>query len=112
MTGKQTKKNYQCKTFSCVRFIRPGDNFWCSLLTQGEGFHNYHHAFPWDYKTSEWGIHGNSFTTTIIDFMATIGWAYDLKVASEKLVIRTKQNRGEETYSFEKNENTIGLAKM
>lgn len=26
------------------------DNWWVSLLTFGEGYHNYHHAFPRDYR--------------------------------------------------------------
>ena len=31
------------------------DNWWVSLLTFGEGYHNYHHAFPRDYRNgSKW----------------------------------------------------------
>ena len=43
-----------------------------SLLALGEGFHNYHHTFPYDYSTSEWGLQFN-MTTAFIDFMAGIG---------------------------------------
>ena len=43
-----------------------------SVLAMGEGFHNYHHTFPYDYSTSEWGQRLN-LTTAFIDFMALIG---------------------------------------
>ena len=41
------------------------DSFVTALLTLGEGYHNYHHAFPWDYRNgvalfsydpTKWGI--------------------------------------------------------
>ena len=43
-----------------------------SVVALGEGFHNYHHTFPYDYSTSEWG-HRINLTTAFIDFMALIG---------------------------------------
>ena len=49
-----------------------------SLLAWGEGFHNYHHTFPYDYSTSEWGLRLN-VTTRFIDTMAWLGQAYDLR---------------------------------
>lgn len=52
----------------------------------GEGWHNYHHVFPWDYKTAEVGIYRYNFSAAFIDFMAKIGWAYDLKSVPEKIV--------------------------
>ncbi|XP_047989389.1 acyl-CoA Delta-9 desaturase-like [Leguminivora glycinivorella] len=59
----------------------------------GENYHNFHHAFPWDYKTSELGGTSFRFTTAFINFFARIGWAYDLKTISDdiiqKRVIRT-----------------------
>lgn len=55
-------------------------------MALGEGWHNYHHTFPWDYKTSEFGRYTTNLTTMFIDFMAKIGLAYDLKTASEEVV--------------------------
>ena len=52
--------------------IGPVENMAVSVLAMGEGFHNYHHTFPYDYSTSEWGPHLN-ITTAFIDFMAMIG---------------------------------------
>lgn len=51
----------------------------------GEGWHNYHHAFPWDYKAGEWGK-GYNYTRKIIEFFQRIGWAYDLREASQTVV--------------------------
>ncbi|KAF0716836.1 Aste57867_2631 [Aphanomyces stellatus] len=36
--------------------ISATDNFWVSLGILGEGWHNWHHAFPYDYAASEYGI--------------------------------------------------------
>ena len=51
----------------------------------GEGFHNYHHTFPYDYGTSEWGFRLN-VTTRFINAMAKLGFAYDLRTASPSVV--------------------------
>ena len=52
--------------------IGPVENMLVSVLAMGEGFHNYHHTFPYDYSTSEWGLQFN-ITTAFIDLMAGIG---------------------------------------
>ena len=51
----------------------------------GEGFHNYHHTFPYDYSTSEWGLRLN-MTTCFINAMAKLGFASDLRTASSSVV--------------------------
>lgn len=58
-----------------VRFrnIRPSNNVAVAFLAMGEGWHNYHHVFPWDYKTSELGEYSLNLTTAVIDFFAKIG---------------------------------------
>lgn len=56
----------------------PVESYFVSFIGLGEGWHNYHHAFPWDYKASEFGMNLNT-TTRIIEFFAKIGWAYDLR---------------------------------
>lgn len=59
------------------------DNRLVSFFAVGEGWHNYHHAFPWDYKAAEFGWRLN-VSTMFIDFFAWLGWAYDLKTVSNK----------------------------
>ncbi|KAG8234810.1 hypothetical protein J437_LFUL015166, partial [Ladona fulva] len=66
--------------------ISPAENNFVALAAMGEGFHNYHHCFPWDYKAAELGFYSLNITTLFIDFFARIGWAYDLKTASDEMV--------------------------
>jgi stearoyl-CoA desaturase (delta-9 desaturase) len=65
--------------------IGPSENRLVSILAMGEGFHNYHHTFPYDYSTSEWGFRLN-VTTLFIDTMASLGLAYDLRSANPATV--------------------------
>jgi len=79
------------------RHINPSENGFVSILTYGEGFHNYHHVFPWDYKASD--LHcPNYMTTQLIHFFAKIGWAYDLKQPSEELVKTIAMKKGDGSY--------------
>jgi stearoyl-CoA desaturase (delta-9 desaturase) len=70
-----------------------------SALALGEGWHNYHHTFPWDYKTAELGDYGLNITTAFIDFFALIGWAYDLKQPSPELVKKVVQQKGDGSHA-------------
>ncbi|KAF4526443.1 hypothetical protein B566_EDAN014055 [Ephemera danica] len=74
--------------------IMPAENPYVGFWGMGEGWHNYHHAFPWDYRAAEWGVH-YSPTTRIIDWFARRGWAYDLKSASADMVKRRIQRTGD-----------------
>ena len=60
----------------------------------GEGFHNYHHAFPYDYSASEYRWHIN-FTTFFIDCMAALGLAYDRKRVSKAAVLARIKRTGD-----------------
>lgn len=60
----------------------------------GEGWHNYHHVFPWDYKAAELGDYKLNITTAFIDFFAKIGWAYDLKTVSVETVRKRVERTG------------------
>ena len=73
--------------------INPTDNWFVSLSTIGEGFHNYHHVFPFDYATSEWGPSMN-ITTCFIDFWGALGLVYDRKQVSSNSILRVRQRLG------------------
>ncbi|XP_034662526.1 stearoyl-CoA desaturase 5 [Drosophila subobscura] len=66
-----------------------------STLTIGEGWHNYHHVFPWDYKAAELGTYSFNWTTAFIDVMARIGQAYDLKFVSQEMVYKRALRTGD-----------------
>lgn len=64
----------------------------------GEGFHNYHHTFPYDYRASEWGRFWN-ITTGFIDLCARIGLVYDRRRVDEKSIERRRAKTGETKWS-------------
>ena len=63
----------------------------------GEGWHNYHHVFPWDYKAAELGNYNVNVTTGFIDLCAKIGWAYDLKSVSREIIEKRAERTGDGT---------------
>ena len=75
------------QTYSDTHSAR--DNWFTALLTFGEGYHNFHHEFPSDYRNgvryyqydpSKWLIYG----------LSLIGWTYDLKRVSHNLIERKR----------------------
>ncbi|XP_017110446.1 acyl-CoA Delta12-desaturase [Drosophila elegans] len=81
------------------KFINPSENISVAILAFGEGWHNYHHVFPWDYKTAEFGKYSLNFTTAFIDFFAKIGWAYDLKTVSTDIIKKRVKRTGDGTHA-------------
>ena len=77
------------------KFINPSENKGVALTAFGEGWHNYHHVFPWDYKTAELGNYRFNVTTAFIDFFAKIGWAYDLKMVPSDMVQKRVKRTGD-----------------
>jgi stearoyl-CoA desaturase (delta-9 desaturase) len=73
--------------------INPAENLFVSLSAIGEGFHNYHHTFPYDYSTSEWGPYFN-VTTMTLDFCSLLGLVYDRKQVSSEAIERVKKRLG------------------
>ena len=74
--------------------IGPSENMGVSVLAMGEGFHNYHHVFPYDYSTSEWGFRINA-TTLFLDAMAAVGLVYDRRTAKGETVVARAARTGE-----------------
>lgn len=63
-------------TFSDVH--TPRDSPWVSLLTFGEGYHNFHHEFPYDFRN---GVHWYAYDPSkwTIWIMSVLGLTFDLK---------------------------------
>ena len=72
----------------------PADNTLVCYAALGEGFHNYHHTFPFDYSTGEWGPKLN-FTTCIIDICAAFGLVYDRKQVSQESITNIRHRKGD-----------------
>ena len=71
----------------------PAESPVASFFALGEGWHNYHHAFPSDYATSEFGWHEQwNPTRLFIDACAWIGLVSDRKRSDEMCATRVKKN--------------------
>jgi stearoyl-CoA desaturase (delta-9 desaturase) len=58
----------------------PAENPFVSLVAVGEGWHNWHHKYPFDYAASEFGISSQFNPSKLfIDAMAAIGLVWDRK---------------------------------
>ncbi|XP_033339770.2 acyl-CoA Delta(11) desaturase [Megalopta genalis] len=66
-----------------------------NLLTLGDGFHNYHHAFPWDYRMTDTPY---SISAKILELFAYLGLAYDLKIATPKTVDGHQKRHGDGSF--------------
>lgn len=89
------------KTF---RFIMPTESTLVGFVALGEGWHNYHHSFPWDYRAAELGSK-YCLTTYVIDFLSYFGLAYDLKSAPFTMIQKRILRTGDGThhvYGFKK----------
>ncbi|XP_072764154.1 acyl-CoA Delta-9 desaturase-like isoform X2 [Anoplolepis gracilipes] len=87
-------------TRSYDKNIKPADNNFVNYMTLGEGYHNYHHVFPWDYRSAETGNNRMNYTTFFINIFAKLGLAYDLRYPSADLIKNTVLNRGDGTHSM------------
>lgn len=79
MIGKQTySKKHSAR-----------DNWLTALLTFGEGYHNFHHEFPSDYRNGIRFYHWDP-SKWFINFLSKINWAWDLKRTSPELILLKK----------------------
>jgi len=81
------------------RHIGPVQNHTVAFWAFGEGWHNYHHVFPQDYKTSELGSYGLNWTTWFIDNFAKLGQVYDRKTVPESVILNRVQRTGDGSHS-------------
>ncbi|XP_053612725.1 acyl-CoA Delta-9 desaturase [Plodia interpunctella] len=77
------------------KYIGATDNKAVAICAFGEGWHNYHHVFPWDYKAAELGNYSTNMSTALIDFAAKYGLAYDLKTVSAEMIQKRAARTGD-----------------
>lgn len=77
------------------RNVNSVNNRIMNIISLGDGWHNYHHSFPTDYKSAEFGFYKFNFVTFLIELLAKIGLVYDLKQSSEALVKMTCERKGD-----------------
>ena len=63
--------------------ISSRQNTFTSIVSAGEGWHNYHHTYPYDYRSSEynWNSEWNP-TTLLLDGLSVCGLVYNRKVGN------------------------------
>ncbi|CAG2173275.1 unnamed protein product, partial [Oppiella nova] len=75
--------------------IQPCENILVQYLSIGEGYHNYHHTYPWDYSASEYGWKDNfNIATAFIDLFAQLGLAYDRKTVAKHIIKKRMAKTG------------------
>uniref|UniRef100_A0A8D2PZV8 Stearoyl-CoA desaturase 5 n=1 Tax=Varanus komodoensis TaxID=61221 RepID=A0A8D2PZV8_VARKO len=77
--------------------INPRQNTLVSFGAIGEGFHNFHHTFPFDYSASELGLKFNP-TTWFIDFMFWLGLVTERKQVPREMIQARKEKTGDGSY--------------
>ncbi len=65
------------------------DNYFLTLITYGEGYHNFHHVFPSDYRNGVKWYHFDP-TKWLIYLSSLIGLAKSLKWTSEKEIWKAR----------------------
>jgi stearoyl-CoA desaturase (delta-9 desaturase) len=67
--------------------LSPRDHFLTALVTTGEGYHNFHHEFPQDYRNAT-KFYQYDPTKWLINFCSFINLAYNLKEFSKNEVAK------------------------
>ena len=80
--------------------MKASDNSVMQYCGGGEGFHNYHHVFPWDYRSAELGEFKYNQGKHLIDLFARLNWAYDLRTVSEDMIIKRAARTGDGTNKY------------
>jgi len=78
--------------------IGPVESYAMKFFGLGEGFHNYHHTFPQDYRASEYGFEGRNVTTGFIDFFAWLGLVKNRKTVKDNIIVQRANRTGDGTY--------------
>ena len=84
----------------------PAENLFVAIVAIGEGWHNWHHKYPYDYATSEYGIFSQFNPTKLfIDTLFFVGLAWDCKRATgawNRLKVQRLQDQIDTLHSKEK----------
>ncbi|MCK6474773.1 MAG: fatty acid desaturase [Planctomycetes bacterium] len=76
------------------RTVSARDNAWVALVAFGEGFHNFHHRFPADYRNGIRWFHWDPAKWFIRGLMAA-GLAWDLRRTPESAIAEARRRAGE-----------------
>jgi len=78
-----------------------------NILTQGEGWHNWHHKYPFDYAASEFGVSSQwNVSKLVIDTMAKLGLAWGRKRGTSAWAM-SRERRDREKIAGDANDRNI-----
>lgn len=83
------------------------ENKYLGPFALGEGWHNFHHTFPRDYRASEMDGWGMNFTTKAIEALSRAGLIYDLVSLDEDHIARRTNRTGSAELRKAANEGTL-----
>jgi len=83
------------------------DSFITAVLTLGEGYHNYHHEFPSDYRNGIKFYHYDP-TKWLISGLSYLGLTYNLKMISNGEIEKAKVQMHQRTLNVEKAKLQLG----
>lgn len=87
-----------------------GDNPVVNAFTGGEGWHNWHHKYPFDYACSEFGVTSQFNPSKVyIDTMAALGLVWGRKRATSAWAM-TRERRIRENNSPSTNDNKTSIS--
>eukprot|EP01087_Luapelamoeba_hula_P012897 TRINITY_DN364_c0_g1_i1.p1 TRINITY_DN364_c0_g1~~TRINITY_DN364_c0_g1_i1.p1 ORF type:complete len:702 (+),score=115.94 TRINITY_DN364_c0_g1_i1:233-2338(+) len=80
----------------------PRDSWWVGLVTFGEGYHNFHHEFPYDYRN---GYQWKNFDPTkwLIWSLSLVGLTHDLMFFDKDTISKGKIQMQEKALALERN---------
>ncbi len=91
--------------------INPAENGLVAALTVGEGWHNWHHTYPFDYACSEFGaLKQVNPTKMLIDFGAWLGCVTHRKRATEAWALKKEAQEAKLVEAEEVQEATGAVA--
>lgn len=70
---------------------------WAATL--GDGWHNFHHAFPWDSRMAEFGQF-DGITNTTLSVLEYLGLAYDIKKVNPNVLYGHMKRHGDGTDAY------------
>jgi len=83
------------------------DSFITAILTLGEGYHNYHHEFPSDYRNGTQIYHYDP-TKWLISALSYVGLTYNLKMISGEEIEKAKVQMHQRSLNVERAELQLG----
>ena len=84
--------NSVCHTFGKATYdihATARDHWFVAILTNGEGYHNFHHRFSTDYRNGVRWYHWDP-SKWAIALMGRLGWAWDLKRVSKFIILEAR----------------------